>query len=626
LKTSLPFFLKQLSKFILLIGFGGLTTKAYSADIIPGIIESYEKLSELHKTQYQSSEKLIGNNLQILSTISNVKDFKLAPHFLRSLLLSSDDKYLSLAQNDECKFYSALENNLLKTTSGEVKSIAITFVDGAGNTQSAAIPPHDFFTELYKKKCFNNKEFTILFNSSNVKKTVEGIKFAIPKTQKDCVIIHKEWLLNSFTSYLCQINKVLATPGTTSADFYRQNISPFHRTYIENLCGNLNSADLFCQNYLKEDIWNKVINGEAPLYKMSYKCKNIFGNSEVFGKSEQAACSAKLISAPQTCETNGYKNYPSIFPFQSCDLISLALAHSKLVTDYQDCPGNIDNEMLTNIHRIINHFDSKSLVTTKDTCASETNYSIAKLNLDAKNETGWPLQICYLERVHNKEECTPYVPGNHAKEERSEDLVVAKILYLQKAAPRKTTCRIISTKTYNPLLSEFKQGCFILFDAESCTNLACNKKVIWNEKVQADIKFIGKPIFDYFSTNYLSERFSLASLINETKGTQSRSIKNLTDLIFYLDKIPGSIIHGVGCAEDLLPEYFSRKSINACHPLPFIIDGHVEKGKTTFIIFRSAVDDIHTPRLVLWQNIFNGVSAYQLLHPLNTWTLDGLKK
>ena len=231
-----------------------------------------------------------------------------------------------------------------------------------------------------------------------------------------------------------------------------------------------------------------------------------------------------------------------------------------------------------------------------------------------------------MNRISNKEECVPYIPGSHPKEDRSEDVVIAKILYLQKGAHRKTTCRIVDTKTYNPLLSEFKLGCFILYDAESCKNLACNKKVIWDEKVQTDIKFTGRPVFEYYSTNYMSERFSLTSLLNEVKGTQSRGIKNLTDLVFYLDKIPGSIIHGVGCAEDLLPENFSRLSINACHPLPFIIDGHVEKNNATFIIFRSAIDDIHTPRLISWQNIFSGVSAYQLLHPLNTWTLNGLKK
>jgi len=152
------------------------------------------------------------------------------------------------------------------------------------------------------------------------------------------------------------------------------------------------------------------------------------------------------------------------------------------------------------------------------------------------------------------------------------------------------------------------------------------KKVIWEEKAQSDIRFIGKPVFDYFPTAFLNERYSFISMINEVKGTQQRTIKNLTDMKFYLDKIPSGIIHGVGCAEDLLPEEFARTTMNQCKPLPFIVDGYSMKNNETWIAFRSAIDDVHSPRLLLWQNIFNSVSAYRELHPLNTWTLYGIKK
>ncbi len=626
LKTSQQFYLKRLNKLILFLCLSGLSAKAFSVDEPYGIIESFEKLISIHKTQYSASEKLIVNNIQILSTVSNLKEFWLEENFVRSLLISSDDKYLSLVKDDECKFFSALENNLFKTASGSISSIPISFKDTTGITKKASVPFLDFFNELYKKKCFNNKEFSTLFSLTNVSKTINGIKFSIPKNQKECSVIHNEWLLNSYTPYLCQIHNNLINQNSSSREFYRKKISIFQRTYINNLCSHLNSAELFCKNYLKEDIWNKVINGEAPSYKMSYKCRNLFGDKEVFGKNEEAACAAKFTSTPETCEIKGNRNFPSVFPLQSCDLISQALRNSKLVTDYHDCPGNIDNEMLTNIHRIINHFDATKINSTPFSCSGDTNYSIAKLNFDVKNDEAWPLKICFLNRIENKEECVPYIPGSHPKEDRSEDLVIAKILYLHKGAPRKTTCKIVDSKTYNPIMSEFKLGCFIVYDSESCKNLLCNKKVIWDEKVLTDITFKGKAIYNYYSTTYLSERFSLVSLLNEVKGTQARSIKNLTDLLYFLDKNTGGIIHGVGCAEDLLPEYFYRTSINACHPLPFIIDGHVEKDDYSLLVFRSAIDDIHTPRLIMWHNIFSAVSAYQQLHPLNTWTLDGLKK
>lgn len=580
---------------------------------------------ELHKNQFLESEKTIGNNVKILSSVANLKDFQIDPNFMRSILLTSEDKFLALTQKDECRFLATLENNLLRTYTGEIKAVFISFKDRAGVYQTAAIPLKDFFDETYKKKCFSNKEFSVLFDQANVKKTIEGIKFTVPKTKKECNLIQREWLLNPYTPYLCQIYKKLQTTGE-DATFYRQNIPAFNRTYIENLCNNLNSAEQFCQNYLKEDIWNKVMNGEAPLFKMSYKCKNLFSENEKFDKASQAACAAKLNSTPVLCETKGTKDFPSLFPMQNCDLISQALVKSKLNTDYHDCPGNIENEMLTNIHRIIQHFVPDTIITNKDTCAGEANLSIAKLFIAVKNEAVWPLNICYFNRIESEETCKPYIPGTHVNQPKSEDNVVAKILYEQKGAPKKTKCKVVSTKSYNPLLSDYKLGCFIVYDFESCKSMSCTKKVIWDEKVQEDIHFTGRPMFEYYATNYITERFSLASLINEVHKTQSRSIKNLTDLMFYLDKIPGSIIHGVGCAEDLLPEQFARTNLNGCHPLPFIIDGYVKKANTSVMVLRSAIDDLHSPRLVIWQNIYNSVMAYQQLHPLNTWTLNGLKK
>jgi hypothetical protein len=90
--------------------------------------------------------------------------------------------------------------------------------------------------------------------------------------------------------------------------------------------------------------------------------------------------------------------------------------------------------------------------------------------------------------------------------------------------------------------------------------------------------------------------------------------------------MPNGIVHGIGCIEDLVPEQFQRTAINQCHPLPFIIDGHTQKNDETWLVARLAIDDIHTPRFIMWPNIFNAVSAYRELHPLNTWTLYGIRK
>jgi hypothetical protein len=611
---------------IFFISLGSFPAKTFSEEN-PGIIESLERLIEVHKKQFDQNQNKVQSNFKILSEISSLKELKLDPQFMRSLLFHSDDKYLRLAQKNECKFLSVLESNLLRISTGEVTNILVTFKNAENNTESAAIPKNDFFDLTYKNKCLNNREFTTIFSEANFKKTIEGIKFSIPKTKSACLAVHQEWLDNSFTPYLCRINQILKTSKDLKlVDQYQSKIGTLQKIYIENLCNNLTSPDLFCESYLKQDTWNAIINGEAPTYKMSYKCQNLMGKTEELTLNDLKNCGSKLIKDPSICETRGNKNFLSDFPLQNCDNISDALKKSKLKTNYHDCPSNVDNEAITNIHRVVNHFAPRNIKTSKETCAGEAHYTFARLNFDIKHDEGWPLKICYMNRVTDKEVCVPYIPGSREDDPRSEDQVIAKIIYLQKGAPAKTKCRIVDSKTYNPLRSEFKFGCFIVYDADTCTTLSCNKKVIWEEKTIADIKFIGTPVVDYFPTAFINERYAFDSMINELIKTQGRSIKNLTDLKFFLDKIPNSIVHGVGCAEDLMPEEFERIGINQCHPLPFIIDGHLLKNNETWLVFRSAIDDLHSPRLILWHNIFNAVSAYRELHPLNTWTLYGIKQ
>lgn len=612
----------------MLICLTSLSGKAFSQESsTPGIIESFERLLELHKEQFQKNKISIQSNLKAVSSLLGFEEVKLDPQYVKSLILHSDERFVKLAMKDECRFLSTLETNLLKTTEGNIDNILINYKTRDGKIESATMLKDDFFEQIYKRKCLNNREYSILFTEVNAQKTIEGIKFTIPKNKNECTVIHNEWLDNPYTPYLCRIQQVFKKPSLRKmADYYRERIPLMQRIYLDNVCNSISNPELFCSSYLKGDVWNKILTSEMPDYKMSYKCQQMYNKTAKLTVQEMRNCASKLASDNKFCETKGNKDYPSNFPLQNCNNISDALNKSKLITDYHDCPGNIDNEALTNIHRLVNHFAPRKIISTKETCRGEANYTLARLNLDIKHEAGWPLKICYMNRVNNKEACDTYIPGARADEPLSEDQIVAKILYTQKGAPAKTTCKLVDSKNYNPLRSEYKFGCFIVFNSETCSTLSCDKKVIWEEKVQEDIKFIGFPLFDYFPTAYTNERYAFTSLINEVKGTQDRMVRNLTDVKYWLDKMGNGVIHGIGCAEDLVPEQFQRMAINQCHPMPFIVDGHVEKDGETLLVTRLAIEDVHTPRFLMWPNIFNAVSAYQELHPLNTWTLYGIKK
>lgn len=622
-----PFWQNLFYRFYFVICLASISWQAYSEDnqtLPPGIIESFERLLTAHKDQFEKSK----NDSLIVTAgkenLSQYKSIKFQTSFIQNIILHSDDKFYTLAKINECKFLSVMEANLLKTTDGLIEKIPLIVTDKNNFEKKITLYKEDFFDQIFKIKCLANKDYATLFNDSNFLKSFSGIKFTIPKNINECRLIHKEWVANDFTPYICEISQ--KNKKITKTTPYVENVSLLNRIYIQTLCNSLNDDEIFCSKYLKNDIWSKIINSEAPTWKMSFKCQQMFNKLEPLTDIEIKNCASKLSTNSKYCETNGSKDFPSYFPLQDCETISNTLVKSKLITNYHDCPGNVENEALTNIHRIVNHFSPRKIITSKETCNSEASYSFAKLNFEIKNEIGWPLKVCYQDKLSNTEKCSTYIPGSRPEEPLSEDNVISKILYLQKGAPAKTVCKIVGSKTYNPVRSEYKFGCFIVNSTDVCSTMTCEKKVIWDNKIQSDIKFIGKPIFDYFPTTYKNERYSFTKLHNEIRGTQERMIRNMPDMKFYLDSIESSIVHGIGCAEDLLPEIFPRLTINQCKPLPFIVDGHMKKGEDNFLVVRLSIDDLHTPRFISWPNLFNSVSAYQEIHPLNTWTLYGIKK
>ncbi len=633
---TLPQFLLAHFKIVLFIGFGIFNLKAYAQNNIPGLIESLDSLLTTHRSQYENVNRKVSINTTILANLGKLKDLRLDPYYVRSLVFHSNEEFIKIAATDECRFYSLLETNLLKNTLNDYESVIALVIKEDGKEETTKIAKKDFLQEIYKRKCFNNREFTVLFNDTNFQKTVESIKMSVPENLDQCQDIHSEWLLNAYTPYLCRIssmlrpvynsNKMQQSLISQKANLYRAKINSFQRTYIENLCTNLSSSENFCANYLKGDVWTKIANGEKPAYKMTYRCSEILKKPLPLSRKDLGSCAYRFNEKPILCTTEGAKLFSGHSPSLDCNDQSSLLLDAKLVTTYQDCPGRIDNEGITNFHRIFMHFNPRNYISTPDNCAVESNFTYARTVLNAGNDGGWPLKICFLNRIDNKEECTPYIPGSRADENLSEDKVLATILYKHYGASLKTKCEVVDDKTYNPLRSNFKAGCFIIYDKDNCTTLKCDKKVIFEEKTISTIRFIGSPTFDYIPSTYLNERYALTNLLNETLGTQSRVLRSITDIKFYLDQLPQAIIHGVGCAEDLIPDLSTRQSLNQCRPMPFILDSYTNKDGEFYFGVRLSIDDVHSPRLMRWANIYNAVANYKELHPLNTWALYGIKK
>ena len=187
----------------------------------PGIASTLEEIISIHRNQYESLLEKVGKNPKLMTQLGNISDVKLNKYFMRSILFHSDYRYLKLSENNECTFYALIENNLIKTTKGNIDNVLITFKNKENKRESALVMKKDFLDYVYKKKCFQNKEIKILFNSENMARTVKQVKFQTPKTKKQCVGILREWQENPYTPYLCKIPEVVLEGKRARPDFHQ---------------------------------------------------------------------------------------------------------------------------------------------------------------------------------------------------------------------------------------------------------------------------------------------------------------------------------------------------------------------------------------------------------------------
>lgn len=627
----------------------GFIPKAFLFAEDTGLIGSIETLMSVDKTQYEKLLSEASKNPLALSDLSQIKSVKLDPQFTRSLLFHSEKKYVSIISRNPCFFYAALQNNLLQTVEGNFQNVVVLIEKTSGERESALVTTENFLNAVYQKECFSNRDIATLFEPANLQKTMSSITFTAPKTESECGIIYNEWLNNLYTLFLCKYPEKIKQASKailTEQDYSSNNVvkiravnnlkreaneinnllSTFQRNYLQNLCDNLESKDKFCKSYMSTDIWSKVVSGERPRFNMSYKCQSIGSIKTNLTDAQLAACKNKLIQTPRTCVTSGSKGFPSYFPNPNCLDQSEALINGSLKANYHDCPGSIDNIAITNVHRLMNHFAPRDIISTPETCANEAGYSFAKLNFDFENENGWPLRICYDDRLESKNICLPYIPGHNPNTDLSETYVMTKILSKLYSIPSEYECRFIPKQRYNPERLEFKTGCQIVFDADNCTPIYCPKTIYLDLKdVSPKLRYEGVPSFEYLPTSYSNEKFAVSNIMNETYKLTQKGIRNLTELSFYFEQNKNGLIHGVGCLEDLRPEDFTKHSFNQCTPAPFIIDGISKKSDDIKIVFRLSIDDVHSPRLLPWNNLFSAVKSYQTLHPLQTWSLFGVK-
>ncbi|MFZ4713963.1 MAG: hypothetical protein ACOYL6_09640 [Bacteriovoracaceae bacterium] len=619
----------------------------------PGVIESLESLIEVDRVRFNKKMETIAKNAKIGLDLNKISSPALDPDFLQSIVFNSDKKVLSMMGENPCAIYALFETNLLKNSSGKITDVVIRY-QGDKDMLFALVPKNEFAEKSYRNTCQDNIKLKQKYQSYKIGETFNSLPIKIPKLEAECPGILKDWRKNPEMPYLCDAIDTIGKGELAQADLMKlggtnprlrqdllnqvQVANTFLRqipaekyTYFKNLCSNLGNDDLFCQSYFNLSYWNKALGSEGVKADLESRCQSIL-NKIVLTEIDYKSCVLKLNQNPELCHYEKSSFHNSLTPKPSCPNLSRALNMSRLYRDYNDCPISIGTEGIINTERVLFHVSDeykKTFVVKGDDptlCFTKATAAFSKLNLDFEQNEAWAPRACYEDKINAKEVCLPILMGYHPNSDYSEEKVILNILYKTKGAEKNTKCEVVSVNDYNPSLLKYRYGCYLIYDNANCSGVYCPKKIMFNDLAVNHITYKYGVNFDYFPNSIPKESYSITGLIENQIKISSARVTNVTTLRFYLNQSPSYVIHGIGCVEDILPSFFQKSTMNACTPITFIVDGILEKGGRASLIVRTAMDDLHSPRIIDWNYIFSAVKSFQEYHPLRIWGLYVLKK
>ena len=219
--------------------------------------------------------------------------------------------------------------------------------------------------------------------------------------------------------------------------------------------------------------------------------------------------------------------------------------------------------------------------------------------------------------------CLPYIPGDDNENKISETRVISQIVKRVYAASSKLTCKLIPEERYNPIFLDYKQGCFVL-SPKNCLHSRCKKKIIYNQKEFKNFEYKGELNENYFELSSQNKVHSMTKKLKKVLDIKDEKILSLTKMKLWF-KNNNKLIHGLGCIEDLYPDFFRRTVFNQCKVIPFIISGTSQENNTEYVIINTTLDLSAYPRKLRWNNLYNSLKMYQHIHPQKLWALYGVK-
>lgn len=600
----------------------------------PGILESLEKLIQIDNTKYTKKNDLLLKSGKSGADLSSVTSLEVDPDFLNSVILHSDPGYVKLASSNKCQFYNSIINDLLSNAEGKLKSVFVTYINKKQERDSAILLKKDFLNLIASKECPETSKLIDQFQVKNLDKTIQSTNFEAPTGKDQCHNIYLDWLNNSKTPYYCKLHEFMKEARVGGGDakdlvqrkaigaILEKKLNINQRDYLENLCDNLDHEELFCQDFLNVSFWSKISSGLENKIYVEDICQRVLGNTSLTDL-QLKQCISKIRKENDLCLYPGGRNQ-GLVPAPQCDTLATALNFSSLRADYKDCPATSDQQAVTNMSRILLNISKEKIATYDGPCSVIPTAVTFDFNKKYDNDENWKLEACFDDALSEKEVCYKTFFGGYGTIPESYTTVVADILRRTRGADQTLKCTMLDSEDYNPLLLQYKSGCFIIYERNKCFVSQCKHKILYNDRTIDFVKLRNRVTLDYFPTNVIDEKFSQHYMLTHDYRQNGRIMNNVGSIVSFFKKSKKGIIHGVGCAEDLLPSFFKTRAFNQCTPLPFIIDGIIRENDKTVFVTRSAVDSLQAPRLVSWSLVYSAVKSFQRSHPLRIWTLYGL--
>lgn len=570
---------------------------------------------------------------RIFSDSKNVSGLDLEPDFLNSIILHSNPGYLRMASTKRCRFYESILTDLLRSSEGKIKNILVTYLE-KDKRYSSIMSKKDFLNKVVSLDCPDTQKLIAAFQVKTLQKTLEGINFDIPTGLDQCLNTHLAWLNSSQTPYLCQIHEYIKEVKSGGGDLkglesrkaiagiLEEKLSMVQKDYLENLCQHLDDEEKFCEEFFNVSYWTKVAGGYESQFSVEDICRKAFG-TEGLTQPQIVACMNRLKKEQDLCHYP--KGISGLRPQPDCDLLSTAQNFSSFKPAFNDCPASSDQLIATNVTRIVSHFTPSQVVSTgPGPCSSVTGATTYRFNQKFDNEENWKLEACYFDKLLERDVCFKTYFGDVKSDPVSYSSVVAEILKRTRGVDPSLTCEMVDSQDYSPVLLKYRSGCFIIYESQNCRLSSCKHTISLNDRPIDFIKLKGDTSLPYFPLTVNDERFSQNYILTRDFKRTPTSLSSLASMTNFFKKTRGGIVHGIGCAEDLLPGFFKTRALNQCSPLPLVVSGMIrEKDKVVFVV-RTSVDSLSAPRLLSWSTLYSAIRSYQKMQPLKQWTLYGL--